>query len=204
MRATHLASTASGRRGRRKTANSSQSRVSQPKAHAADGLLSSTISFHDFPLRLTTVLPYGFVSGNGKNHSSIGNFLARRASHLLQHTHHLATFPSPGCLDGCWRGESDGCEGSRKVDHLYEAGLLAVILTYLDHADARTYFKSALGFFEYRPVLVALLKKLNKFSRNFLTCCDSHSTCLLKNLRGFITQLEAGYQRTGTDCLSRS
>ena len=37
-------------------------------------ILSQTISLHDFPLRLATVPSYGFVSGNSKNRSGIGNF----------------------------------------------------------------------------------------------------------------------------------
>jgi hypothetical protein len=74
-------------------------------------------------------------------------------------------------------------------------------LAYLDHAPRRAHNKSARGFSNTARSSSLYLKKITKFSRNFLTTCDSHSRCLLKNLRRFITQLEAGYQRTGPELL---
>src|ERR1700740_1326796 len=51
---------------------------------------------------------------------------ASRLSFNGMHTQLGKVSPPPVCLDGGWRGESDCCAGSRKVNHLYGSSSLGV------------------------------------------------------------------------------
>jgi len=123
-----------------KQLTSSQSTVSQTKAHTSDGYCRRQFDYKTSPCVSRQFRLMDLCPGIVRTVRASETF--ERVEALIQWNAHIAWqgFPPPVCLDGCWRGESDCCAGSRKVDHLYGNGSLGSSLGVFRPApDARRY-----------------------------------------------------------------